>query len=189
MVKNVMAGTYMKNGEEVSNFNFYTELSVSDKLTFVNSVVDILVDGINYNSVIRDLLFDMFLIDIFSDVDVSKIMNSNNFLDDAEDFLLETNIVSVIKANVDYGLIDELNNAIDLNVEYKTGISLNPLNDALSRLVNTIERKLDDMDLDAITEMAGVFADVADDFTTENIVKAYINMSEQKDKKSKKSKK
>ena len=111
-----MTGTYVRN-DDTHNFSFYTDLTAFNKLEFVNSVVSLLVDGENYNYVIRDLLFDFFLIDIMAiDIDTSKLKDSKFFVDDVEKFLEETNIVDVIKANAEIGLIEELNKAIDLKL-------------------------------------------------------------------------
>lgn len=174
---NVMTGTYTHktdNGEETFNFDFYTELSTSNKLKFVNSVCDILIDDKNYNYVLRNLLFDFYIIDIFSNIDTSELKSSSFFVNDVEKFLEETNIVDIIKANAKDGLIEELNKAIDVNVEYKTGVHKNDLNDALTSLINTIERKLNEVDLDAMSEMANIFSGMSEDFTPDSIVNAYL---------------
>lgn len=173
MMKEVMTAVYMHNDDNI-NFDFYTDLSTSDKLKLVNSVIDILIDDEHYNSIIRNLVFDFFVIDIFSDVDMSEFKNSPRFIDDVEEFLEETNIIDVIKANVKDGLMDELNKAIDDSIEYRTGIHKNVLNDALASLVNTLESKISEIDSDSMIEMANVFSGITDDFTTENIVKAYM---------------
>lgn len=169
----MMTGTCILN-EETFNFNFNTSLTTTDKLEFVNLVVDLLVDGENYNSIIRDLLFDFFLIDIMTDVDLEKFKKSKSFIKDVEVFLEETNIVDIIKANAEIGLIEELNKAIDLNVEYKTHIHTNPLNDALTSLVNTLEKKVNEIDLTSAMEMAKVFSGMTGEITPESIVKAYM---------------
>lgn len=171
-MKNIMNGTYIK-GDEDFNFNFYTDLSVANKLKFVNSVVDIVIDEDNYNSIIRDLIFDYFIIDIFTDIDTSKV-EEINFLNNAEQLLEETNIVDIVKANMEIGLLDELNKAVDLNIEYRTGIHPNPINDALSNLLNTLDKKIKEVDLDSMMDMAKLFTGMTEDFTTENIVNAYI---------------
>ena len=132
------------------------------------------VDEDNYNSVIRDLVFDFYIINTFTDIDTSELKNSDNFLDDVEDFLLETNIVEIVKANAFPTLFDELNDAVNKSIEYKTGIHPNPLNDALSSLVSTLERKLDSFDMSGAIEMASKFSGMTEDFTPENIVKAYL---------------
>lgn len=174
MVKNVMTGTYTRNDEEVATFDFYTELSASNKVKFVNSVISILVDE-DYNSIIRDLIFDYMIIDVFTTVDISDIENSANFLDDAEEFLAETNIVDIVKANMEIGLLEELNKAVDLGIEYRTGIHTNPLNEALTSLINTIDTKVNEVDLNSMMEMATKFTGMTDEFTPENIVNAYMN--------------
>ena len=173
MNKEVKTGVFLK-GEESIGFDFYTDIDVADKLTFVNSVVDILVDGVNYNSVIRDLIFDIFIIEIFTLVDIQELMESSSFVKDVEQFLEDTNIVDVVKANMRDGLLEELNHAIDLNIQYRTGIHPNPLNDALAVLVNTLEKKVNGLDLNSMMNVAKLFANMTDEFTTENIVKAYI---------------
>lgn len=173
-MKNIMTGTYFK-GEEAKSFNFYTELSSADKLKFVNSVVSILVDDNSYNSVIRNLIFDFYLINIFTDIDISELNESSFFINDVEQFLEETDIVDVIKVNAKDGLIEELNKAVDLNIEYLTGIHPNPLNEALVSLVNTLEKKMNDIDLSNMMGMVQKFAGMTDEFTPENIVNAYID--------------
>lgn len=173
MMKEKMIGTYIR-GEETHTFEFTTDLSDAEKLKFINSVSNLLVDGENYNFIIRDLLFDFFLIDVMTEINLSDLKDSTVFIYEVEQFLEETNIVDIIKANVKFGLIEELNNAIDLNVQYKTGIHPNPLNEALSSLVSTLERKLDSFDMSGAMEMASKFSGMTEDFTPENIVKAYL---------------
>ena len=172
-MKEIMTGTYVYN-DETCGFNFYTDLTIANKLLFVNSVVDLLVDGKNYNSTIRDLLFDFFLIDVMTDVDMSELKESDSFLKDVEVLLEETNIVDIVKANAKIGLIAELNKAIDLNVEYKTGIHPNPLNEALTSLINTLESKINEVDLNSMMEMVNVFSGMTGELTPESIVNAYM---------------
>lgn len=174
MIKEVKTGTYFK-GEESFNFDFYTNISTAKKVEFVNSVASLVVDGVNYNSVIRGLVFDFYLIDIFTTVNTVDLKTSDFFLDDVEEFLEEANIVDIVRANMEVGLIEELNKAVDLNIEYLTGIHTNPLNDALTSLVNTLEKKLEEIDLDSAMEMASKFSGMTGEFTPENIVNAYLN--------------
>lgn len=173
-MKEMKIGTYI-SGEENYTFTFYTDLSTSEKLKFVNSVTSLLVDGENYNSIIRNLLFDFYLIDLMTEIDTSDFKKSNYFVNDVEQFLEKTNIVDIIKANVESGLIEELNEAIDLNIRYKTGIHPNPLNEALTSLVNALESKLNSFDMTNAMEMASKFSGMTEDFTPENIVKAYLH--------------
>ena len=172
-MKEVKTGTYIRNNEAY-NFNFYTDLSCANKLKFVNSVVDILVSDTNYNSVIRNLVFDFYVVDIFSDIDTSALKESSFFVNDVEQFLDETNIVDIIVANMEVGLLDELNYAVNQSIEYRTGIHTNPLNEALTRLIDTIEKKISEVDLDGMMNMVSAFSSMTDELTPENIMNAYM---------------
>lgn len=173
-MKEVKTGVYTRNGEDFS-FNFYTDLSSANKLKLVNSVVNLIVDDRHYNYVIKDLITDFYIIDIFSDYDTSDLKSSSFFVNDVENLLEETNIVDIIKANMKDGLLEELNKAVDNSIEYLTGIHTNPLNDALSSLVNALEKKINEIDLDSMMEMVNVFSGMTGEFTPESIVNAYMN--------------
>lgn len=176
MVKNVMIGSYIYNDETV-DFNFYTNLTMSEKIEFISGVTDVLI-GESYLPVLRDMMFDYFVIKLFTDVNTPDIGEDDDVIEIIEEFLEVTDIVDVVKANMDFGLIEELNYGIDKNIEYKTGIRKNDLNEALASLVNTLERKVNEIDLTGAMEMVSKFAGMTDDFTTENIVKAFTMTDE-----------
>lgn len=171
---NMKTGVYYY-GEESHSFNFYTDLTVAQKLTFVNSVVDLVVDEEHYNSVIRDLIFGFYVIDIMTDINTTEFKDSLNFLNDVEDFLLSTNIVEIVKANAFPTLFDELNDAVDKSISYRTGIHPSPLSDALSSLISTLEKKINEVDMNEMMGMATKLASMTDDFTIDNLVNAYMN--------------
>lgn len=174
MMKEMKNGTYFYNGESY-NFNFATYLSAYDKLNFVHSVTDVLVNDTDYNFVIRDLVFDFFIIDIMTDIDTKEFKDSSFFVNDVEQFLEETNIVDIVKANMEIGLLDELNNAVDLNIQYRTGVRMYPIENSLSSLLSTLEKKIKEVDLTAMAEMAQKFAGMTGELTADSIVNAYIN--------------
>lgn len=174
MEMNMKTGAYTYNDESY-NFEFRTDLSVADKLKFVNSVVSLLVDDNHYNSVIRDLIFDYYTIKIFTTVNTEELDNSLAFLNDVEDFLLSTNIVEIVKANAFPTLFDELNSAVDKSIAYRTGIHPSPLSDALASLLSTLEKKINEVDLDSMMGMAQKLASMTGEFTPDSIVDAYIN--------------
>lgn len=166
-------GVYTRNGLEFE-FNFHTSLRAVDKMRFVAGVTDLVV-GDHYNSVIRDMIFNFNIISVFTDVDISDITNpeNNDAINMIEDLLDETNIVEIVIANAQTGLISELNKAVDDNIEYLTGIHKNPLTESLSNLVNTIERKLDGVDVDAMMEAAQIFSGMTGELTPERMLDAY----------------
>lgn len=174
MEMNMKTGVYTHNDESY-NFNFYTDLSSANKLKFVNSVVDILVDENHYNSVIRDLIFDYYTIKVFTTVDTEELDNSLTFINDVEDFLLSTNIVEIVKVNAFPTLFDELNKAVDNSIQYLTGIHPSPLNDAIASLLATLEKKINEVDLNEMMGMATKLSGMTGEITPESIVNAYMN--------------
>lgn len=194
MVKKYMTGAYVKcvdDNKEFVEFNFYTNLSASEKVAFVSTVTNTLVAD-NYHSVIRDMIFDFEIIKMFTDVDVSEINDVRDTISFIENLLEETNIVEIVKANAVDGLIEELNKAVDDNIQYRTGIHRNPLNDALTNLVKTIENKVNSVDVNTLMEIAQKLNGITDDMTPERIVEAYSktdafknNMKEVNDRKKK----
>ena len=173
MMKEMKNGVYFY-GDKTLNFDFVTSLTMSDKVTFVNSIVDTVV-GNNYNSLIRNMMFDHMVVQLFTNVGNFYFKDADDTIDAIEQFLEETNIVDVVKANMEYGLLDELNKAVDKAIEYRTGIHVNPLSEAVSSLVSTIERKINEVDLSGMMEMAQKFASMTGELTPESIIDAYMN--------------
>lgn len=175
-MKNVIMGTYIR-GDETYDFNFGTDLSIADKQKFVNSVVNLIVDDENkkYNSILRDLVFDFYIIDFLTDIDTAELKESSFFVNDVEKFLEEANVIDIVKANASPTLFDELNKAVDKSIEYITGIHTNPLGEALASLVNTLEKKVNEFDMGSMIDMAQKFAEMTDELTPDSVVNAYIN--------------
>lgn len=167
----VKSGVYTRNGEDVP-FNFSTNISAYDKVKFVNSVTDMLV-GENYNYVIKNLAFDFCIVAVFSDVDTSSVTEAKDGITAMEEFINETDIVDIIKANALPGVIGELETAVELNIEYRTGIHINPISSSLSSLLDTIEKKVDEVDLDSLMEAAEAMSGISGEFTPEKIIDAY----------------
>lgn len=180
MKKETGTGVFTYNNESY-NFEFKTSLSSYEKQVFVKTVVNNLVDDSGYDVVIKDLIFDFAIVEVFTNIDTSFI----NMKDDEgeainpiipiEHFLGETEIVDIVKANMEVGLLNELNRAIDLNVQYLTGIHPNPLGEDIADLLSALEKKINETDLNSLMDMAQKFAGMTEDFTLENIVNAYIN--------------
>ena len=180
MMKEMKNGVFTYNNESY-NFEFKTSLSAHDKQVFVKTVVGNLVDDAGYDVVIKDLIFDFVIIEVFTNIDTSFINmeddegNDINPIIPIEHFLEETNVVDIVKENMETGLLDELNRAVDLDIQYLTGIHPNPINEAITSLISTIEKKIGEGDLDSMMSMAQKFAGMTEDFTLDNIVNAYMN--------------
>ena len=171
ITKNVKTGAYTYKNESIP-FNFYTELRAVDKIKFINAVCDTLIDT-NYYSVIRDLVFDFQIVNVFTDVVVPELQDSPSPISIIEEFLDDTNIVEIVKANVDKKLIAELEKAVDENIEYRIGIHKNTLEDALTSLLHTVEQKINDVDTEGMMEMAMKLNSISDELTPERILQAY----------------
>lgn len=180
MMKEMKNGVFAYNDESY-NFDFKTSLSAHDKQIFVKSVIDNLISDDLYDVVIKDLIFDFMIVAVFTNIDTSFINMKDDDGDNInpiiiiEHFLEETNVVDIIKENMDDGLLEELNRAVDLNIQYITGIQLNPLNESVASLLSTIKQKVNEVDLDSMMSMVQKFAGMTEDFTIDNIVNAYMN--------------
>lgn len=168
----IKAGVYTRNGEDVP-FNFYTSLSAYNKVRFVDSVVSAIVTDDGYNYVIKDMLFDFWVVSFFTDVDVSKIAEAENNIDAIEDFFDENNIVDIVKINIVPGIIDELEKAVEFNIEYKTGIHINPISSSLSSLLDTIEEKVENIDFDSMMDIAEAMSGISGELTADKMLDAY----------------
>ena len=179
-MKNIKMGTYVHN-DETYDFNFGTDLSAHDKTVFVRTVVDTLVDDTTYDSIIRDMIFDFIIVKLFTDIDTSFIKAVNDdgeeisSLIPMEQFLEETNVVDIVKANMEIGLLDELDDAVNKSIEYRTGIHPSPISDALTSLLSTLEKKINEVDLSSAMEMAQKFAGMTGEFNLDNVMKAYMD--------------
>lgn len=172
MNNEIKTGVYTLDGKDTS-FAFYTSLSAYRKAQFVNSVSDIMV-GDNYNYVIRDLAFDFCIVAIFTDVDTADVQDADDGITAMEEFVDKFKpVVDIVKANSVDGVLDELHKAIDLNIEYRTGIHINPISSSLATLIDTVERKIDGIDLDGIMDLAQSMAGISDELTADKLLDAY----------------
>lgn len=169
----IKTGLYTYNGEE-KQFSFKTSLSAHDKMKFVSSVTNLVV-GENYYSILKDLFFDFAIINVFTDVSIRDRDDEEieYTVDIVESLVNDTEIVNIVKANLDYGVIEELKEAVNDNIEYKTGIHRNPLTESLSNLVNTIDKQLSGINVDSLMEFANIFSGMTGELTPEKMLKVY----------------
>lgn len=160
------SGVYTLGGEEIE-FHYNTTLTIEQKVAFVGKVVGLVVDD-NYYDFLTDMLFDWEIIDQFTDVDVEFFK-----LDAIEKFLAETDIVKIVTENVDAELIQNLRASIANGIEYKTGIHKNYLSEALAGIVDTLDKKIGEIDINSMMDMAKMIGDVPGEFTADKILDAY----------------
>lgn len=160
-------------GENDYEFEFKTSLTARDKVNFVASVVETVV-GDHYLSVLRGIAFDFCVIEFMTDVDTSEVTEAPNSIDAMEQFVNETNIVEIVEA-FNNDLINDLNKAVDLDIEYKTGIHVNPIGEALSSLLNTVEEKVNSLDVSSMSEIADALSGISGEMTADKFLAAYAN--------------
>lgn len=178
MMKDVMTGVYTYNGEDFT-FEYKTDLSVEEKDIFVLNVCDIIIDE-DYHSLLRNLAFDLQLIDVFSNVDLGEMKKAENNISLIEAFIKETNIANIIKVNLKEGLLEELDEAIDVNVEYRTGIHKNVLGEALASFIKTLESNIEGVDAKTMMEAADALSGLGGELNMDNLVQSYINLNKDK---------
>lgn len=165
-------GVYTK-GEETFEFNFLTDLSASKKMDFVNSVVGYVVTNSDYNFVIKDIIFDFEIIHKFTNFNISDIKEADDTLGAIEELLNTTNIVEIVKENMVSGLYDELVKAVNLDIQYKTGIHSNDIIVTVERILDTIEEKVKDIDTKNIDEFIKMFKGISGEMTPDKLLEAY----------------
>lgn len=172
MNNEIKTGVYTIDDKDVP-FAFYTSLNAYRKSQFVASVSNILVSD-NYNYVIRDLAFDFCIVAIFTDIDTTDVQDADDGITAMEEFVEKFKpVIDIVKENVEDGVFDELNTAIDFNVEYRTGIHVNPISSSIASFIDTIERKIDGIDLNSMMDLAQSMAGISDELTADKLLDAY----------------
>lgn len=172
MNNEIKTGVYTIDDKDTP-FAFYTSLNAYRKSQFVVSVCNTLV-GDNYNYVLDDLVFDYFIVAIFTDIDVSEVQKSDNGISAMEEFVEKFKpVIDTVKANAVDGVFDELRKAIDLNIEYRTGIHINPISSSIASLLDTLNNKFSGFDLDKMMEIAEPMSKIAGELTPEKMLDAY----------------
>ena len=170
MSDKIINDIYINNGEEIE-FSYYANPSMSKKFSFVRSVVDVVCGDDYYFPMIRNMIFDFYLIKFFSDIVVYS--EDKDSIDYVEEFLSNNNAATIIKLGMDSDVLQELYENVDKMIEYKTGIHPSPIENVISKILDTLEQKFASIDVDAMTGMANVFNKLQGDITPEKMLEAY----------------
>lgn len=168
------SGVYVYAGIE-RDFNYRTNLSASQKISFISNVVNIVVNDDMYYDFLTEIIFGFEVINEFTDVDMFDITEliTDDQIEIIEDFLNGSNIIDVIYENVEYDVIAELRNNVELAIEYKTGIRKNSIDESLANIINTIDDAISGIDLNEISDMAKMLGDISGELTPAKILEAY----------------
>lgn len=167
---------YVRDGKSIE-FNYYTDIPVSKRIAFVDSVVGTVVGDGYYYPMLRDMMFDFQLVNFFTDVDTGIDFDddSGELIDEIDAFLSDGNLVDILKVSINIDVLMELADSVDKTIEYKTGIHPSPIADAIASLLDTVEKKFSGIDVDSMAGMAKVFGKLQGDITPEKMLEAYAN--------------
>ena len=152
MQKTYKKGKYYDNKlEKEIDFEYCTELTLQEKVDFINNVLQVLFQNDYYYSILKQNIFDFMLINFFTKI----ISDEEEFvmtLSNIDDFLNNTNVLDTLYNKIDTNLLKELYDAINVNIEYKTGIHEDEVSIAFSSLLNSIEEKVKEFDIKELTK-------------------------------------
>ena len=170
MMKDYKHGFYMDfTTNESVEFNYCIELSTSEKIKFVNNVMSYVV-GVYYYPMLRDAIFNYAIIQYFTDIRFDEDLN----IDEIDTLLATTDIVDIVKMDMKPGLLDELNQMIDMNIEYKTGIHMNRIEIAVEKLVDVVKEKVINADTSKMMKLAEQMSGIKDKVTPDQIIESYM---------------
>lgn len=165
--------TYMSNGVDIE-FNYCYDIPMSQKIAFVDSVVNPVVGDDYYYPMIKDILFDFRMIQFFTDID-TDVVDGDDVIDQIVEFLKSNDAADVVKVSVDFDVIQELYEAVDKAIEHKTGIHPSPVADGIASILKMAEEKLSSIDVDSANAMAKVFGNMQGNITPDKMLEAYAN--------------
>lgn len=158
--------------EKEIDFKYRTELTLQQKVSFVNFVLGVIFDDDYCFSIIKNEVFDIALIYMFTDV--LKYEEDFTFsLNNIEEMLNTTNVIEILKKEIDNDLIKDLNEVIDINIAYKTGVNVNSISTSFSSLLKTIENKVSDFDVDEFSNTLKKFGDITNGMSPDKIMELY----------------
>ena len=158
--------------EKEIDFKYRTELTLQQKVSFANFGLGVIFDDDYCFSIIKNEVFDIALIYMFTDV----LQYEEDFtfsLNNIEEMLNTTNVIEILKNEIDKDLIKDLNEVIDINIAYKTGVNVNSISTSFSSLLKTIENKVSDFDVDEFSNTLKKFGDITNGMSPDKIMELY----------------
>ena len=168
-----MTGVYERNGEQIE-FEYHLDIPMSQKIAFVDSVVNPIVGDGYYYPMIKDIMFDFRMIQFFTDID-TDVVDGDDVIDQIVEFLKSNDAADVVRVSVNFHVIQELYEAVDKAIEYKTGIHPSPIADGIASILKMAEEKLFSIDVDSANAMAKVFGNMQGNITPDKMLEAYAN--------------
>lgn len=159
-------------------FNYGIVPSITDKLTFINVVTNIVLNNNGYVPFLKPIAFNYALVQVFTDIDCYRFVNNeNNFdIDSFVEFDTISNISNDLKLLLPDELIDELIDSVDNNIAYKTGINKDSISVAVCNLLKNLNKLVLSFNASADSDKLIEFIDKVNntDLSAESVVKEYF---------------
>ena len=178
----IKTGFYSTEGvEDTTAFNFNIGMSLASRATLINTVAELLVnkEQKTYNSILKDYIFMFYVIYFMTDIDYSFVFDKDQsdkdyFVNQIERILSTTNVYQIVAANNE-ALINQLYKSLNDTLAYKTGVreDLNNVIISIQKLVDTVFKKVEGIDVDVISSAATALSNITGDVTAEKIVDAF----------------
>lgn len=157
----------------VIEFNCVMNPCMTELQLFVDRVVNAIVSDDIYRPLLRDVMFNFFLISDFTDIDISDFEDNSDAIE-IERFVNNSSVADEIKRAWGYKTVSKLNDAIDASVAFKTGFDPHGLSFEIKKLINYINSYVNEISIDDVKEFMNRFNQINGDITPENVVESYI---------------
>ena len=169
-----------KTKEEPVKFRFNTKPTLQEKAVFVATVSDAVVAD-HYLPFIKNEMIDFSIIGLFTDIDVSYVYHKDvddpdeaTTLDKIEEFLERTDAVGFVKWMWPEGLYEELVDAVDADIAFKSGVRVSKTEQALTSLLTSAQKIVDAINVEGLNKAMEGLPAIAN-ITADDIVQAYID--------------
>lgn len=139
---------YKYNNEEIK-YSIKPYVSILDRIKIIKDTTRICIIDDDYFSCLKDVAFNIALINVLTDIDLGDMS-----IDDTEDFIKNTDVITTIKNTVGENFIKELKQEANYNIEYKTGIHEDSISKCVSDFFKILNEKIrfDQIKANAILE-------------------------------------
>ena len=165
-------GSYTYNGE-TKEYHYSTTATISEQIAFVEMVSDGVFVGDSYLPLLKEPVFNYWLVVTFTDIDMKGLSDIDAF----DEFNKETGVAAHIREELNFGLLDNFTESVDANIEYKKSIAHDNISTAIVDLINTVKNKLESfgegLNSDTVMDFIQKFSEAGID--GESVVNAYLN--------------
>lgn len=127
---------YKYNNEEIK-YSIKPYVSMLDRIKIIKDTTRICIIDDDYFSCLKDIAFNIALINVLTDIDLGDMS-----IDDTEDFIKNTDVITTIKNIVGENFIKELKQEANYNIEYKTGIHEDSISKCVSDFFKILNEKI-----------------------------------------------